>query len=382
MRNLKKLTLFLVLTTVFFSCEKNEGDNLVKKDLNIEEIQDVYVKDDVLVFKDWNVVYATLKELENKEVEFLDEWEKGLGFTSLRSIYNCFSIEEEEMVKELDDLYNEKNSLVTVELVAEKYSYLLEPYKNSIILIKQDDIEYYDMNIYYSHFAPVVNENGIISVGGEIYRYTNEDVRKIKDNDWSKLSELLNDNSPFVVFTEVLNNNTKRRDDPADPEDPFDPNDPPEDPCNHSVCYIPTANHWERAEEGVCWSGTGQKMIGYFSFVQHQYWYYDANCNKVQWTQTTYSYKIRSLRQAAWAGFTWQNYSICISVKYDSDFYLGNLYCGKMGWDWTYYPVAHTLTKTIYSSTTTSDHPRVSNAYVHAHPHMDEFSCASVSVYQ
>ena len=340
MKNLKKLFLLFVLTTAIFSCEKNETDNLVKQDLDEVDIQDVYVKNGVLVFKDWDVAYKTLENLENKDVEFLDEWEQSLGFTSLRSIYDCFTIEEEEMVKELENLYNENNSLITEELVAEKYNKLLESYENSIILVElEDDIKYYDMNIYHDIYAPIVNENGIVSVGGEIYRYTNSDIRTITNGDWSKLSELLNDKSPFVEYRGVNNDNTKSIPDPG--ED-----------CDKNVYSSKTPNHWEHSksrDNGVL------KTILYAKFLQHRYSYYDLNCNLKTYTKTNFYFKIRSLQRTMLTipYAPWINYDAPNEMSYE---YTGTNIENNSG---GLYYEAHTYTKTLLSCTTTSNHPAV-----------------------
>ena len=212
---MKKLLFIIAFALLIFGCEKE----ISKPESFKEEVPEVYVKDGVLVFKDWSIVYSTLEILENKDAEYLDQWENNLGFKSLRNVYDCFCIEEELMLKELEKSYNENKGSVTVDLVNEKYNYLLETYENSVLLIelKEDDIKYYDMNLYHDIYAPIVNENGIISVEGKIYRYTRDDVRKLKDSDWSKLHELLIENSPFVELAKINYDNSKPNIEPVEP---------------------------------------------------------------------------------------------------------------------------------------------------------------------
>ena len=380
MKYLINLVMFIALTIVLFSCEKEET-KAIKQDLNETEIADVFVKNGVLVFKDWHVLFTILENFEDKDAQYMDEWEKILGFTSLRTVYDCFTIEELEMVKELEALYNENKDLVTEELVAEKYDKLQKSYENSIVLVedKENDIKYYSMNLYHTIFAPIVNENGIVSVEGEIYRYTNKDERKIADGDWSKLSELMSDDSPFIKLIEDYSDNSKRVepfDDMLDPDDPYDPDCTP-----YSTSYV-TSNQWKK--NGTDINAGIKKLTVNFRFLQKTYSRRDANCNYTSYTTTKFYYDVFSQKRTAWSFGAWVRCPEYFTVNYTADLYLGSNYSEELRrWETpVYLGLGHTYARTIYSNTTTSNHPWVKNCVLWVETTDDPFGInCSVTLY-
>ena len=354
MKLLTKLSLLFVIAFSILSCAKEE----VKPEAATEEVPEVYVKDGVLVIKDWNVAYGFLEDFENNGPEFTDAWEENLGFTSMRSTYNNFLLEEEVMINKITDLYNQDPSQVTEASVNSEYANLLSSYENSIIPFELEDAEgkYYDMNLYHTIYAPIVNENGIVCIEGELYRYTSTDSRKMVKTDWSQLSELFNDKSSVVKITKVDKSNAKKLQDPV-----VDPIDDPEDPNECTPKTYKNETYWDWSKSVTETSQNKYRLKVTASFDQHDYTITYSDCSQKRYTKTHAHVRVKSLIRV-WTLFgTWQNYKVPIGISYNLH-YKENGETKKVQLaidDYDLVGSYHTYTKTLLYKTTYSNHPSI-----------------------
>ncbi len=362
---MKKLLLIVAIALIVFSCEKETTKPLAQKD----DVPEVYVKEGVLVFKNWDALFNTLESLENKDADYLDKWESNLGFKSLRNVYDCFNIEQELMTKELEKLYAENKELITEELVEEKYNSLLETYENSVLLVEseKENIKYYDMNLYHDMYAPIVNEYGIVSVQGKIYRYTRDDVRTLKDDDWSKLPELLVDNSPFVELSKIIDPNAKPNLDPTTSPGGIPIQDIDENCTAYTSSFV-TQHQWEASGSD---DNTVVKTIIYVKFLQTTYQIWDDDCNFTTYTKTNFYFKIRNLiKSMALINAPWVNYDVSdeyfwADIEYYGNYSNGEKFYKRINYD-SFMDSGHTIIRTLMDCKTTYNHPIVRSCEVNS----------------
>lgn len=153
----------------------------------------------MLVFSTLEDMEKTLLEINEAEPSSVDAWESSLGFTSQRRLFSQIVIAEDA----IDDYYGN--------LSAEQQQQALnqEPVHSTIFNQKiasgfiRNATDPNDASVYwdYATIAPenvaVLNENGLVKAGGQIYQFTNSNLIKvILDGDFNKVSQLANYNSP------------------------------------------------------------------------------------------------------------------------------------------------------------------------------------------
>ncbi len=135
------------------------------------ESPEVYVEDGVLVFKNPDVFSNTLKQLNKQTDKEKETWEKTIGFYSFRSAYS-FLVNEISLLdseKELNDLLN----------------------KNSKFVKKQGDII---VPLVDNFFSSIVNEEGIVKIGNDYYRFYDGKETIVLNGSKSKLFDSYNTN--------------------------------------------------------------------------------------------------------------------------------------------------------------------------------------------
>lgn len=335
---------------LIYSCQKNdilklsEDSELKQSEIIIDGIS---VKKGILIFKDWEQVYNTITKLEEMDQKSFEIWENTLGFTSLKTLFNEFVSEENKMWDKLTKEYEGRENQLRKEDVKEKYNNILKKNKHSFTIVTMDDDgQYYDMNLYRSNLAPIVNKDGIVVIGDAIYRFTREDERSILDGDWNKINELMKDHSKEVNYEKygLLKN------EPID-----DPN------CPRTVSGY-TAYTWQHSKDDLEHGSLyDTRTIVYYKFLQKVYNNWDSNCNYTTFKTNELNYEVRSLKEVL--GLYWVNKNAKIYVRY---YYEGDNITTKNGWGaypFTYY-YGHTDSKTLYSSTTYSNHPIVDYTYL------------------
>jgi len=335
---------------LIYSCQKNdilklsEDSELKQSEILIDGIS---VKKGILIFKDWEQVYNTITKLEEMDQESFKIWENTLGFTSLKTLFNEFVSEENKMWDKLTKEYEGRENQLRKEDVKAKYENIVKKNKHSFTIVTMDDEgQYYDMNLYRSNLAPIVNIDGIVVIGDAIYRFTRDDERGILDGDWNKINELMKDHSKEVNYEKygLLKN------EPID-----DPN------CPRTISGY-TANTWQHSmtdDNGY------MRTIIYYKFLQRVYNIWDANCNYSTYTDSEINYTVRSLRKRE-LFYTWyENHYADIYVRY---YHTGNNMATQTGWGnypWTHI-YHHTNSNTIFNTRTYTNHPNPTTSYIHS----------------
>lgn len=137
-----------------------------------------------LIFKDQKTFEKVLHELNGKPYKDMDNWEKELGFVSLRKLFQDAVAEELKLRIKEEFLSKEQQERII------KYAYVTDLVANSLDFIIPNHETGYEMKIYNSYMARLVNRNGIVQIGKEIQKHDKEVIKIIKDGDLSKLSLL------------------------------------------------------------------------------------------------------------------------------------------------------------------------------------------------
>ncbi len=166
----------------------------------------VKVKNGYLEFKDQEAFDQIKSSLQDGDREKYDAWESQFsGFTSLRSIYERSIDEQEKWYSYLESLAEEERQIVMQGSDDFFYSDFIK--ENSKLFVLYDS-GVYDLNLPKSvhEFIPFVNDNGLIKIGNEIYKYSENSLKIIKDGDDSKLRFLASiENSNKEHNIEVIN---------------------------------------------------------------------------------------------------------------------------------------------------------------------------------
>lgn len=172
---LKSVCLFGATLALFAiaSCNKDEApvpvqpanSTTIKNDL-VSPVKE----DDYLVFRDQDNLLAYQKEYMNKKVEDQDNWEKSLSFISYRKLFN-------EALNEMEGVETQ-----------EQYNSLKAKYSSLVKFTEDGTID----TKYMPNYAPFINKDGIVKVGGILYKLTEDRMIFIMDGDKSKINAALN----------------------------------------------------------------------------------------------------------------------------------------------------------------------------------------------
>ncbi len=196
MRHYLKFSLYtvvlLMVSCLFYACSEEEliqsdtvtGNNLKltsgNKDFKVK------LRNNYLWFNDSATFEKTLNELQTFSREELDAWEKQLGFTSIRFLF-------EKAVDE-DEAYFEKLEAFTEKELEAKFPNGVSPHSAYVLknanLFRFHDEGWFEIDIPYQNLFKVLNKEGIVRIGDKIKKYSFNAVKIIHDGDESKI-ELL-----------------------------------------------------------------------------------------------------------------------------------------------------------------------------------------------
>ena len=202
---MKKLNYLMVavILLLFAACEKTE---LVKEqpETKIKE-QAISVQHGMLVFDSQETFDATVEKLEIMTLDERKAWEEELGFKSYQRLIH--EIIEAEIV--LNDKYESLSEVEQKKLLRtseyERYSQLTLKYmeKGLVRTVVNENGEEH-MEFPTIIFPNVLNEDGMVTIGNNIYQYTEGQFKYLKSRDFSKIENLkitktLVDNDQMLV---------------------------------------------------------------------------------------------------------------------------------------------------------------------------------------
>ncbi len=216
------LTLFLSLCCCLWSCKSD-----LDRSLQIQKVNTIKIKGDIpstgfavkeysflksgrnekgtqyLVFQDSLSFVNVYNALNNQEYTAVRTWSQKVGFNSLRNIY------EDAIAAEM--IEREKGANITefqIERLKEHNCISDEVYQNRD-LFTLDREEGMGLKIYDIALADVVNRDGIVQIGKNIFQHGENQVKVITDGDASKielLGKTTQSNSAISIYVYKVNN--------------------------------------------------------------------------------------------------------------------------------------------------------------------------------
>ncbi len=162
------------VVTLISSCKKDEADSIkptAQGELAATKKADIRLENGYLVFKSPEVYAQAIQDVTNKNREEVAAWEKQYGFTSMRTLY------EQALLAQVAAASNGK----------EEHADFTLAHRKMLVLHEDGTL---DMNNFHHDVAALVNEDGIVKVGGHFYQYTEKSFKVLKGGDEKKL-ELL-----------------------------------------------------------------------------------------------------------------------------------------------------------------------------------------------
>lgn len=172
----------LATSTFFVACNEDEGyvERTKKSSLMLSA--------NFLSFKDFADVETTIATLEEYDENTIKDWEKTNNFVSLQTIYDRIMEQEEKYCDSLETIYT---SIEDVQKLENIHSDIFNKYSDILIERKfSDGGVYYDLDISNSDYARIVNKDGIVKIGNDIYQFKDGVTKIIEGGDVSKIDIL------------------------------------------------------------------------------------------------------------------------------------------------------------------------------------------------
>ncbi len=206
----KIITLLVILAPALWIGGCSHDPGLAETKVSIDQIlgdKQVAVHRGMLAFRDKAALAKLEADLLDKDKDFISTWEKSVGFKSLYSVYEDVIEAEEAFLSEMTEKYGASSEIARTEI---GYSALAKQYIDKGAIIINDD-EILDMNVTFRSLAPLVNSDGFIRVGNEIFQYKTEFVKVILDADYDKIDGLgeIDESTPYVHVGEVTRTRSK-----------------------------------------------------------------------------------------------------------------------------------------------------------------------------
>ncbi|QJB35187.1 DUF4848 domain-containing protein [Chitinophaga oryzae] len=146
----------LLLMFVFLSCKKEAS---VKESEPVAKDSPVKVVDGVLHFSDDQTFVQTMLAINSMSAEQRQAWEKEIGFTSLRSVYDKFNQELDKMeaAQNKDGFFTVKN-------------------KYDRVVVWNSAGTSYDINCRGILEAGVVNAEGLVRINDQLLQYSHDQI--------------------------------------------------------------------------------------------------------------------------------------------------------------------------------------------------------------
>ncbi len=167
-------------------------------------------ENDFLHFSDYLIFDKVRTELMNKDKETLVKWESQFeGFISLQSIYNK-AVEIQKAEIEKAKIILESNPLSHSYPKEQFYADFVKQHKERFIFIEEG---FFKMNIAFDEVGSLVNKDGLVKIGGDIFQFTKEAIKILKGGNAKKVDELKEANKdtkeitimPIIVKVNISN---------------------------------------------------------------------------------------------------------------------------------------------------------------------------------
>jgi hypothetical protein len=162
----------------------------------------------ILVFRNQEHFQNVKNELAQLSYEQFVDWEKSLGFLSMNHLYRDILDAEETLANSYDNMSSEKIQELENSGKIYEYSDLAQFYlkKGFIEIIKYNDIELLQLKCFADYNSKVLNEEGLVKIGNEIWQFTENQIKILKNGDFNKL-DLLKETKTEKDYVHIIDIN-------------------------------------------------------------------------------------------------------------------------------------------------------------------------------
>jgi hypothetical protein len=199
MKKLKMLVMVAMLIA-FTACQK---ENLIeeKQELPQSNVEKIRVEHGMLVFDSKESFLKTMSTVTKMSVTEKKQWEENLGFKSYDRV--CHEIVDAEILHnaKYDSLSEQTQNLLKITKSYDEYSDIAKKYiEKGIAKVVKDENGEKHLDFANLLFSCLVNEDGFVAFGNNIYQYTETQFKYLKTLNFDKIGVLYNK-------TRVTNNN-------------------------------------------------------------------------------------------------------------------------------------------------------------------------------
>lgn len=192
---MKKLFVYLILSVIIFSgCQKSLVDIDPQKESkhfkNFGTFQNLYnIQNGILVFKTEDDMFKVLNVLMQMTPQEYDKWCDENNFMSLEKIYRDAINSQADLNEKFEELETNNSNFSRTQKYSEKLNNCIE---NGLIIdiTKKGGFEEYQLATCRRELAFVLNSEKLVSINGDIYQYNKEDIKIIKNNNFSEINNL------------------------------------------------------------------------------------------------------------------------------------------------------------------------------------------------
>lgn len=223
------------------------------------------VYDNYVTFADFDEMESTIQMLADMTEEDISVWEHRKNFVSMQSIADMVTAAEEVHCDTLETRYNSYESIKE-----DIHSDLFNSFADLFIRRECPDDTgfYYDLDINNATYASVVNKDGIVKIGSDIYQFKDDVTKIIVGGDVSKIKIL-----SAISRTDSNQNIIVHK--------------------NYGLNLTYTENN---VHKHTTKKKNGKKVITYYDFIQNYTSDYPEVC-------TTQKVKVRSLKSRLWGAY-------------------------------------------------------------------------------
>ncbi|TAG57182.1 MAG: hypothetical protein EAZ29_02335 [Runella slithyformis] len=180
MKNFIKRGLLLSTFIAFFSisCDRKDIENP-------QATGSLQSENRYLEFKDFSTFQDKLKEIQKKSPDELVSWESSVNFTTLHRSYEQIMKDELASVEKAEALVRQGVSPKDIKL---EKSLLRQELGKMLIETSLGT----EINLFDPAYAKLLNKDGVVKIGVELYKFGSDNVKVIKDGDYSHIAFLDN----------------------------------------------------------------------------------------------------------------------------------------------------------------------------------------------
>lgn len=158
----------------------NDNKNILGKDTLSPMSSVMGIEKDMLVFKDENALNRTLLFLSGKNESFIDQWDYKNGLKSMRKTFNDISIAEAGWLKKFKPTDEDINKDGRPALYMKEFN----SNRNAVVMLKRGSgDQFLEKNVFFDAYSKVLNRDGMVKIGGEVYQYTKDKLINLTDGE-------------------------------------------------------------------------------------------------------------------------------------------------------------------------------------------------------